>query len=98
MVDVADVVGDTPLHLAAKKGLVPVLAALIANGASVNVASTKGNTPLHYATYDGLVAIIEVLVAEGAAVDAVNYKTPLALLEGRRLSVAEIARIKQLLK
>ena len=42
--------GTTPMHIAAEKGHLEIMEALVDSGASVNIQDNDGNTPLHVAT------------------------------------------------
>ena len=88
-----DARGETPLHLAAAKGHVPVVELLIKNGANVNAKDADGGTPLHSAAANGYAhlasdagvrgwkRIVELLLAKGADINALRtvrgYRTPL---------------------
>ena len=74
--------GRTPLHLAASRGHVSIVSALIAAGANVNAKDNfRGETPLQYAASGGHISIVSALIAAGAGVNFKdNYgKTPLHL-------------------
>jgi len=76
--DVRNLDGETPLMMAALKGNLDIVRALIARGADVNM---PGWTPLHYAATGGQPAIISVLLEAHAYIDAEspNKSTPLML-------------------
>ncbi len=69
---------ESPLMLAALKGMTEVCAALIARDADVN---KPGWTPLHYAATGGHLAIIQLLLDHHAYIDAAspNLSTPLMM-------------------
>lgn len=69
---------ETPLMLAALKGQVSVVAALIDRDADVN---KPGWTPLHYAASGGQVEVIRLLLEHDAYIDAAspNGTTPLMM-------------------
>ncbi len=69
----------TPLHIAAKSGTLPVVRALVANGADVNAVNRYGETPLMYACENKKLAMVRYLTARWADVNAVaDYSgTPL---------------------
>jgi len=83
--------------VAAVRGSIEELEALIAGGANVNAAGELGNRPLHEAVGQGHRRAIEILLNAGATADAKNDegKTPrdvaellglsaiLSLLDGR---------------
>jgi ankyrin repeat protein len=70
-VNVADLEGRTPLHLAtAHYCMSDLVKPLLKQGASVNVKDKKGETPLHVAARSTLAAsLVPLLVTEGAAVE-----------------------------
>ena len=69
---------ESPLMMAALKGLTDVCVKLIARGADVN---KTGWTPLHYAATTGQVAVIDLLLENYAYIDAEspNRSTPLMM-------------------
>jgi ankyrin repeat protein len=81
--------GETPLHLAAKDGLLDmarlldVARLLIEKGADINAKNNLGETPLHLAAKDGLFDVARLLIEKGADVNAVNKHnyTPLDLAD-----------------
>jgi ankyrin repeat protein len=77
-VEVRTLQDESPLMLAALKGLTDVCAKLIAKDADVN---KSGWTPLHYAATGGNVEIIRMLLENHAYIDAEspNGSTPLML-------------------
>ena len=54
--------GMTPLHLAAREGMMNAVVVLLDHGADVNAADTHGCTPLHSAVYARNVPVAEVLL------------------------------------
>lgn len=91
-VDATALNGNTALMMAAYKGNVPAVQALLAKGAAVN---TLGWTPLHYAAAGGNDEIAGLLLQRGARIDplsppASGANTPLmiAAREGKEGSVA----------
>jgi hypothetical protein len=65
-VNARDVIGHTPLTLAAAYGRWEVFRFLVANGADVNVVTYSGQTPLHCACQHDLVDMVELLFKRGA--------------------------------
>ncbi|MGO9087180.1 MAG: ankyrin repeat domain-containing protein [Candidatus Sulfotelmatobacter sp.] len=64
--------GETPLHLAAKWGHKEILAFLLASQADVNAETESGDTPLHYAAENGEKEVAALLLASNAEIDARN--------------------------
>ena len=62
--------GLTPLHYAARHGLLTSVRALVSHKIDVNIRCQAGQRPLHYAVRFGHVEIVKYLVAQGADVNA----------------------------
>lgn len=77
-VDEANAQGETPLMIAAIRGLLPAAQALVKRGASVN---RKGWTPLHYACSGPDNGVAAFLIEQGAELNArsENGTTPLMM-------------------
>lgn len=58
--------GDYPIHIAAVRGHVDDLLALLKAGAKVNQPGEDGLTPLHYAALFGHLRVVESLLSAGA--------------------------------
>ncbi|MGL9688729.1 MAG: ankyrin repeat domain-containing protein [Wolbachia sp.] len=58
--------GLTPLHIAAEKGHMEIVNALIKQKANVNAEDKEGVTPLHLAAVNGHVEIANAILKEGA--------------------------------
>jgi ankyrin repeat protein len=86
-VEVRTAQDESPLMLAALKGMTDVCAKLIARDADVN---KPGWTPLHYAATGGHVAIIQLLLKQHAYIDAAspNKSTPLMMAASYGTSAA----------
>lgn len=56
----------TALHLASAQGHLPIVEALIQNGANVNAQASTGSTPLYEAVLNGFEDITRVLLENGA--------------------------------
>mmetsp|Transcript_71097 Transcript_71097/g.197497 ORF Transcript_71097/g.197497 Transcript_71097/m.197497 type:complete len:270 (-) Transcript_71097:71-880(-) len=71
--------GEAPLHWAARKGLPPMISALVAASANLEARDTEKQTPLHLAARNGQNKAITELLAAKAAVSAVDSRqeTPL---------------------
>ena len=80
-VNAADASGMRPLHLAAVRGNVAAIGALIAAGARVDATHARsGAQPLHMAASGGHVGAIAALIGAGASLEAIwtmNGHTPL---------------------
>jgi hypothetical protein len=59
--------GGAPLHIAARKGHVAVIEALLAAGAAVDMQDKDGASPLYIGAREGQAAAVEALLAGGAA-------------------------------
>eukprot|EP00039_Didymoeca_costata_P002869 m.63291 g.63291 ORF g.63291 m.63291 type:complete len:992 (+) comp11573_c0_seq1:115-3090(+) len=66
MVTAKDLIGLTPLHIAALEGSVKTCSLLIKAKADVNAQEAQGQTPLHYAATFGSIEIIDILISNGA--------------------------------
>lgn len=75
-VDLANAAGETPLMMAALRGLVQAMRSLIERGAAIQ---RSGWSPLHYAASGPSAAAVQLLLERGAEVDAraPNGNTPL---------------------
>lgn len=84
--------GNTPLHLAAKRGSEQTIRLLVSYGASLNARNdADGNTPLHCAVATDSLRAVKALAGCGASLVVRNFKdqTPLQLAEA--LGYGEIA-------
>ena len=75
--------GNSPLHLAATRGELDEVVALLEASANVDARGDLGDTPLHSAVAQGHAAVVSLLLAHGASLDARNERgmTPLAVAE-----------------
>jgi ankyrin repeat protein len=91
-VNVADELGEKPLHIAAVRGYLQAASMLIAQGADVNGGDGRGLTPLHAAAWSGNKEVVALLIDKGADINAGDEDgvTPLhaAALAGRSDTVA----------
>jgi len=71
--------GETALHVAAKKGLLPFVDLLLVSGAKINQTGPSGMTALHLALENGYEEVCKFLVDFGAnlAIVDANNSTPL---------------------
>jgi uncharacterized protein len=92
-VDMANAVGETPLMMAALRGELETMKALVARGAQIN---RPGWTALHYAASGPSVAAVQWLLEQGAHVDARapngNTALMLAARYGSEDSVVQLLR------
>ncbi|CAG0898188.1 unnamed protein product [Cyprideis torosa] len=65
-VNVRDVWGQTPLHLASERDRHSTAHVLLSNGADPNIPDFDEQTPLHLASRDGHHSIVDLLLAHGA--------------------------------
>lgn len=64
--------GNRPLNLAATRGALTEVQALLDGGAEIDAQGEHGSTPLHDAVGQGHVEIVRVLLARGARRDLKN--------------------------
>lgn len=78
-INIPDLDGETPLHMAAFYGFIDILSTLLSSGANSSPMNAKSLTPLHYAAFTGNLDVAECLVKAGADLKAVDTEgdTPL---------------------
>ncbi len=69
-VNLRDVNGDFPLHVAARTGSVAIARELARNGARLDVLDAAGKTPLEVALGSGKTQVAKMLIELGAQLDA----------------------------
>lgn len=86
LLNVKNVRGSTPLHLAAINPDASAIAVLLSAGAEVNVADEEGFTPLHMAAFHRQADYALLLLEAGADVNAKTTagRTPLSMAEKAR--------------
>jgi hypothetical protein len=72
LVNKPDMFGQTPLHEAAKGGLVDFTRSFIDDGAHLDAEDEEGKTALHLAAQYGQLCIVEILVFSGASIHKVD--------------------------
>src|SRR5260370_40693086 len=60
------VLGDTPLHIATRRGNLRIIQLLLDAGADVDARGEYGHTPLHEAVGRGNLAAVQLLLQRGA--------------------------------
>jgi ankyrin repeat protein len=89
-VDQPGITDDTALHIAARKGELDDVVALIRHGATVDLPGDMGNTALHFAAMAGKSDVVKVLLRAGANRNALNqfYERPLDVAKnGKHIAV-----------
>lgn len=87
--------GNAPIHVAATRGALDELAALVVGGADVNAQGELGNTALHDAVGQGHVKAVEFLLQCGALTSVKNDAglTPLDIARMReRVRIVDLLR------
>jgi len=69
-INIKDIFGQTPLHIAAFQGNGKLVEYLISKGADINAKDDNGWTPLHLAVKYGHRGVVEYLLSKGADVNA----------------------------
>lgn len=82
--DIANNLGQTPLHLAAGTGSIQIVSVLLTYGANIEAIDRAGNRPVHEATLGNHFEVVKFLVERRANPDAQNLggDSPLNLLHG----------------
>lgn len=62
--DIQDYNGDTPLHIASKKGLDEIVSLLLENVIDINRKDIYGNTALHLATRNNHISVVKLLLGD----------------------------------
>ncbi len=76
--------GETCLHRAAERGILPMIDLLIENGADVDAMNLSGTTPLMIAASSNQIQVVSRLLEKGAHVDASNNKGFTAIMATAR--------------
>ena len=72
VLDEKDYAGNTPLHIAAKRGDITVVKYLLDKGAFVNSKNLNRETPLFFAAENHHKDVIDALIKHGAIVDCIS--------------------------
>src|SRR5947207_1513850 len=84
---------STPLHIAAIRGDVAAIIALLDAGADVQARGEHGYTPLHEAVEQGLIDAVRLLLQRGASLTAKSDDGHTPLLLAQILQEHEIERL-----
>jgi len=71
-INIRDIDGSTPLHIATNSSNIDIVKYLILSGADINQVDNYGRTPLYNATIQSNIDMIKYLVESGANIDACN--------------------------
>ena len=84
--EVRDLSGQTPLHVAAMRGSEEATRCLLESAVDVDVNDDKGCVPLHYAAQGGHVQVCALLIEYGATVRATNTvgQSPMSMARSAR--------------
>ena len=85
--------GERPLHIAASRGNLEEIAALLDGGAEIDAQGELGNTPLHEAVAQGHVEAVQLLLRHGARRDRRNEFGNRPIDEARTASRNDIAKL-----
>ena len=79
--DIQNIAGNTPLHLAVANELYGAIDTLVRNGANPDIQNNDGDTPVHLAARNGFDDIVRRLLRHGADPDIANNdgETPLQI-------------------
>lgn len=90
---VANDTGLTSLMVAAMKGNVDRVQALLSDGVDMKAKDKNGVTALMYATSQGHIEVVKALIAHGANVDAKDNDGATALILAKKAGYTEISRL-----
>jgi uncharacterized protein len=84
---------STPLHVAAIRGDVAAIAALLNAGADIQNRGEHGYSPLHEAAMQGHLEAVKLLLQRGASVTAMNDDGSTPIQTAQNLEEHEIVQI-----
>lgn len=91
LVNIPNILGQTPLHIAAQYGCYEIVKALINAHAFINAKDNDASMPLHYAAYNGDFNTIQFLVMSGASIHHKNNYRVTALDIAKEHDFKEVA-------
>ncbi|KKQ48512.1 MAG: hypothetical protein US69_C0020G0008 [candidate division TM6 bacterium GW2011_GWF2_38_10] len=91
LVNIPNILGQTPLHIAAQYGCYEIVKALINAHAFINAKDNDASMPLHYAAYNGDFNTIQFLVMSGASIHHKNNYRVTALDVAKEHDFKEVA-------
>ncbi|KFM77948.1 Death-associated protein kinase 1, partial [Stegodyphus mimosarum] len=71
-IDIVDNLGEAPIHIAAREGLLPMAQTLCAFGCKVEIPNKAGQYPLHLAARNGHTELVRCLCLAGCDVELKN--------------------------
>jgi len=86
---------STPLHVAAVRGDVAAIAALLDAGADIQSRGEQGYSPLHEAVEQGHIEAVRLLLERGASVTATNDDGHTPIQSAKILKEHDIERLLQ---
>lgn len=87
-INIQDLAGNAPIHVAAMWNSKKIMKLLIKKGADINIQNNKGLTPLHVAVGFGHEKIVLMLIHAGAHIDIKNH-------EGDKAEDVDVAESEQ---
>ncbi|WP_133138631.1 ankyrin repeat domain-containing protein [Legionella genomosp. 1] len=97
-IDLPDLAGNSPIHLAAHRGYVRILESLVNAGCTINKRNARQETALFIACEQGNLGAVCLLVKQGADTALANAQGVLPLQAAQKAGHKEIVDILQVLK
>ena len=72
-INITNLHGQTPLHIAAFKGNAKVVKVLLKNKSNPKARDYKGKTPLHYAAQSGSLDTVKLLLSSGSSINELTF-------------------------
>jgi ankyrin repeat protein len=86
----ANILGDTPLHVAVRRGDAKIVSDMLDAGADINKLGEEDFTPLHYANMYDDADMVRLLLERGANVRTINGWGETPLYTATRRGISEI--------